>query len=107
LRALLRQGTVAVAPLRCGSGVPLKVLDAWAAGVPVVASPFAAAGAGAEAGRDLLVATTPAEWVSQVRRLLADPVLRARLAEAGRERLVELAPERVYPLLRELVTGAR
>src|SRR6185295_16702045 len=38
LRALLATATVAVAPLRCGSGVPLKVLDAWAAGVPVVAS---------------------------------------------------------------------
>jgi glycosyltransferase involved in cell wall biosynthesis len=105
LRTLLASATVAVAPLRCGSGVPLKVLDAWAAGVAVVASPFAAAGASAEPERDLLVAATPAEWVSQVRRLLGDPRLRARLAEAGRARLVELAPERIYPRLRELVTG--
>ena len=57
--SLLAGATVAVAPLRCGSGVPLKVLDAWAAGVPVVASPFAAAGVDAEPGGDLLVADTP------------------------------------------------
>ncbi len=38
-------------------------------------------------------------------RLLADATLRARLAEAGRARLAELTPERVYPLLRRLVAG--
>jgi polysaccharide biosynthesis protein PslH len=59
LRELIASATVAVAPLRCGSGVPLKVLDAWAAGVPVVASPFAAAGATATPGNDLLVADQP------------------------------------------------
>jgi hypothetical protein len=105
LRALLQRATVAVAPVRGGSGVPLKVLDAWAAGVPVVASPFAAAGAAGEPGRDLLVATTAEEWEAQVRTLLADAELRRRLAAAGRERVAALAPERVYPLLRELVTG--
>ena len=105
LRALLATATVAVAPLRCGSGVPLKVLDAWAAGVPVVASPFAAAGAAAEPERDLLVADSPREWTVQLGRLLADPPLRRRLAEAGRARLAELAPARVYPLLGRLVTG--
>ena len=105
LRALLATATVAVAPLRCGSGVPLKVLDAWAAGVPVVASSFAAAGAAAEPERDLLAADSPREWTAQVGRLFADPPLRRRLAEAGRARLAELAPARVYPLLRRLVTG--
>ncbi|HET9769220.1 MAG TPA: glycosyltransferase [Thermoanaerobaculia bacterium] len=106
LRSLLAGATVAVAPLRCGSGVPLKVLDAWAAGAPVVASPFAAAGAGAEPERDLLVADSPREWVSQVGRLLADEALRGRLAAAGRARVAELSPQQVYPLLRHCVTGA-
>jgi glycosyltransferase involved in cell wall biosynthesis len=105
LRALLATAAVAVAPLRCGSGVPLKVLDAWAAGVPVVASPFAAAGAGGEGERDLLVASTADEWVAQVRRLLTDAALRERLLAAARTRLAELAPERVYPLLVRLATG--
>jgi glycosyl transferase family 1 len=105
LRSVLAGAAVAVAPLRCGSGVPLKVLDAWAAGVPVVASPFAAAGAGAEPERDLLVAASPREWVSQVGRLLADEALRRRLTEGARARLAALSPQRIYPLLRGLITG--
>ncbi|HXT21163.1 MAG TPA: glycosyltransferase, partial [Thermoanaerobaculia bacterium] len=79
--------------------------DAWAAGVPVVASPFAAAGAAAEAERDVLIADAPAEWAAQIARLVADAPLRARLAAAGRARLAELSPARVYPLLRRHVTG--
>jgi hypothetical protein len=105
LRSLLGGATLAVAPLRCGSGVPLKVLDAWAAGAPVLATPFAAAGAGAEPERELLVASAPAEWVAQALRLLADADLRQRLVEGGRRRLAELAPERVYPTLRRAILG--
>lgn len=41
LRAQLRRGAIAVAPLRAGSGTPIKVLEAMAAGLPVVASPSA------------------------------------------------------------------
>ena len=87
LGAVLAGATVAVAPLRSGSGVPLKVLEAWAAGVPVVASPLAAAGTTAVAGRELAVAETPAEWAATVERLLDDPAERRRLAAAGRARL--------------------
>lgn len=36
LGAILRAATVAVAPLRGGSGVPIKILEAWAAGVAVI-----------------------------------------------------------------------
>ena len=41
LEPVLASATAAVAPLRAGSGVPVKVLEAWAAGVPVV-SPITA-----------------------------------------------------------------
>ncbi|HEX4952455.1 MAG TPA: glycosyltransferase family 4 protein [Thermoanaerobaculia bacterium] len=87
LAARLARAAISLAPLRAGSGTPIKVLEAWAAGVPVVASPWAAAGTTAEPGRDLLVAETPAEWAEAVRRLLEDPALANRLAEAGREHL--------------------
>jgi glycosyltransferase involved in cell wall biosynthesis len=105
LGAVLAQATVALAPVRCGSGVPLKVLDAWAAGVPVVASPFAAAGATGEHEQDLLVAASADEWVEQIRRVLVDPSLGRRLIDGGRARIAALAPERVYPRLAGLVTG--
>jgi glycosyltransferase involved in cell wall biosynthesis len=106
LHALLAGGTLAVAPLRCGSGVPLKVLDAWSVDVPVVASPFAAEGAGAVVGRDLLVAESGPEWASQVQRLLGDAGLRARLAAAGRACIAAFSADRVHRELLAQVTAA-
>jgi glycosyltransferase involved in cell wall biosynthesis len=87
LGALLRRATLALAPLRCGSGLPIKVLEAWAAGVPVVASPWAAAGTTARPGEDLRLADRPAEWVEAVLGLLDGRAERQRLAAAGRRRL--------------------
>jgi glycosyltransferase involved in cell wall biosynthesis len=87
LRELLAGATVALAPMRCGSGVPLKVLDAWAAGVPVVASPWAAAGTTAVPGEDLLVVERPDDWVSAIVSLVRDVGERQRLASNARRRL--------------------
>jgi len=88
LRSIIANATLALAPMRCGSGVPIKILEAWAVGTPVVATPWAAAGTTGKPGEDLLVAGPhPAEWASAIRDLLDDPPARARLAENGRRRL--------------------
>jgi len=87
LRRLLAGATVALAPMRCGSGVPVKILEAWSQGVPVVASPWAAAGTTGVPGEDLLVAATPSQWVETVCALLQDAVAQRRLAAQGRRRL--------------------
>ena len=84
LRGLVASASVAVAPLRCGAGVPVKVLEAWAVGTPVVASSWAVAGTSAVPERDLLVADEPSEWLRQIGRLLDDDALRVRLAASGR-----------------------
>ncbi len=87
LGAVLAGATAALAPLRCGSGVPVKILEAWAAGVPVVASSWAAAGTTAVPGEDLCLADSPAQWLEALARLLHDPQERARLAANGSRRL--------------------
>ncbi|HEX3528057.1 MAG TPA: glycosyltransferase family 4 protein [Thermoanaerobaculia bacterium] len=88
LRSIIAKASIALAPMRCGSGVPIKILEAWAVGTPVVATPWAAAGTTGKPGEDLLVAGPhPAEWASAIRELLDDPPARARLAENGRRRL--------------------
>lgn len=83
LAPLLASADVAAVPLRTGSGVPMKFLEAWAAGVPVVATPWAAAGAGAEAGQDHWSASNAAEWIEALVALRDDAHLRARLREEG------------------------
>ena len=88
MRSIIAQATLSLAPMRCGSGVPIKVLEAWSVGVPVVATPWAVAGTSGRQGEDFrLVGTHPIEWIHAIEELLNDPVARQRLAESGRRRL--------------------
>lgn len=84
----LRRSAVAVAPMRAGSGQQLKVLEAMAAGTPVVATTLAARGIEARHGEHLLVADDPAAFAAHVVSLLRDRRLAGDLAAGGR-RLVE------------------
>jgi glycosyltransferase involved in cell wall biosynthesis len=106
LRSLLASATLSLAPLRAGSGLPIKILEAWSAGVPVVASPWAAAGVaaaeqaaaadGGRAGRALWIAETPESWCAAIEHLLDTPAARQELVEAGQRRLErDYAPSRV------------
>lgn len=88
MRSVLAQSTLALAPMRCGSGVPIKILEAWAAGVPVIATHWAVAGTTGRQGEDFrVVGTPPIEWVTAIQELLDDPAARRRYAENGRRRL--------------------
>ena len=73
-----------VAPLRAGGGSRLKVLEALAAGKPVIASAKAVEGLDLVDGRHWLRAETPAEYAAAIRRLDKDPDLVAGLTENGR-----------------------
>ncbi len=105
LGRVLAGAAAALAPMRCGSGVPIKVLEAWAAGVPVVASPWAAAGTTAVPGQDLEVADTPGQWVEILSRLLNDPAAGRRLTDHGRRRLAaDYSRARTEQQLRDVMT---
>ncbi|HEV8500016.1 MAG TPA: TIGR03087 family PEP-CTERM/XrtA system glycosyltransferase [Casimicrobiaceae bacterium] len=88
VRAHLRRSAVMVAPLRIARGTQNKILEAMAAGVPVVTSSVAAGGVDARAGEDFVVADGPAAVAAAVLRLMDDPGERARVARAGRERVL-------------------
>ncbi|NLX35939.1 MAG: glycosyltransferase [Chloroflexi bacterium] len=70
-----------VVPLRVGGGTRLKVLEAMAAGLPLVSTTLGAEGIGARNGRDLLLADDPVAFAEAVLRLLAD---RRQAVELGR-----------------------
>jgi sugar transferase (PEP-CTERM/EpsH1 system associated) len=88
VRPTLHASAVAVVPLLAGSGTRLKILEAMAAGVPVVSTSIGAEGIALAPGLDALVADEPAAFAAAVLSLLRDPAGRALLAERGR-RLVE------------------
>lgn len=107
LGAVLAQATVALAPMRGGSGVPVKILEAWSLGIPVVASPWAAQGADGRPGEDLLVAETRDGWLDAILTLLDDTDLYRRLGAAGRRRLAdEHSPRRVDEVWRAVIAAA-
>jgi glycosyltransferase involved in cell wall biosynthesis len=72
-------------PLRFGGGVRIRILEALAAGVPVLASPIAVAGLGAEDGRHLAIARGPEETAAVTARLLSQPQEAGALGSGGRE----------------------
>jgi polysaccharide biosynthesis protein PslH len=83
----LDRADVMVAPLRMGGGVRFKVLEAMAAGLPVVSTPIGLQGIDAEPNRHALVARTAADFAAAVTRLLDDPTLSHELARNARTRV--------------------
>lgn len=82
--AVLHSAEVAVCPMRCGSGIQNKLLEAMATGTAVVSTPLGNSGVEGVHERDLLVADGTQAFGSAVLRLARDPALRMRLGCAGR-----------------------
>lgn len=70
---------MAVVPLRAGSGTRIKILEAFAHGVSVVATPLGAAGLGVTGGEQLLLAESAPDFAAACVRLAGDAALRQRL----------------------------
>jgi glycosyltransferase involved in cell wall biosynthesis len=68
-----------VVPLTSGGGTRLKLLEAFAHGVPVIASRIAAAGLAVSGGRHLVLADDPEETALAIEALLAAPALASAL----------------------------
>jgi glycosyltransferase involved in cell wall biosynthesis len=65
-------------------GIQNKVLEAMATETAVVADPPACAALAVESGQQVLIAPSPEGFADATLRLLADDVLRRRIARAGR-----------------------
>lgn len=107
LDPFLASATVAIAPMASGSGVPMKVLEAWAAGVPVVAHPWTADGVD-HTLRDALVVAEHAEaWRARLLELLTLPDQALLQGERGREAWRRTySPDRVVHRLRTVLAEA-
>jgi hypothetical protein len=78
-------GSILAVPLRIASGVRIKILEAWARGVPVVATPTALAGLEAVDGREALVAGDAQGFAAAIALLHREPALAAALVAAGHQ----------------------
>lgn len=88
VRPYMQSADVFIAPLRAGGGTRLKVLEALAAGLPVVATSIAIEGLGvAEAGL-VRIGNSTQEIVAQVKSVIADEGYRRTVGREGR-RFVE------------------
>ena len=88
VRPLMDSAAVFVCPIRDGGGTKLKILDAFAMQKCVVAHPIACEGINVSDGRNVVLASSAEEFVTQISRLLADATRRRAIAAAARE-LVE------------------
>jgi glycosyltransferase involved in cell wall biosynthesis len=81
---VLAECQVAVIPVLAGSGTRVKILEAWAAGTPVVSTTLGAEGLNCSHEAQLLIADEPQRFADAVTRLLASPQDRARIGSEGR-----------------------
>ncbi|MBN1164764.1 MAG: glycosyltransferase [Candidatus Krumholzibacteriota bacterium] len=98
---------VMVLPLRFGSGVRMRMLEAAAMGTPVVSTPVGVEGLPLLEGRDYLQAVSAREMAEEVVRLLEDPALANTLGNNARrwaEQHLSLSsyPQRLDELLSRL-----
>jgi glycosyltransferase involved in cell wall biosynthesis len=100
-------GAILAVPLRIASGVRVKIMEAWARGVPVVATPVAVAGLEASHGKELLIAADPREFAQAIDRYHRDPPFARAMVASGRALLRgRHAPGRIGRALAEIYTEA-
>ena len=102
VRTYLNRAAVFVCPVRMGSGMRGKILEAMASGTAVVTTSLGAEGIPAVLGENCLLADDPEMMANQIEWLLSDEPLRRRLAENARRMVVErLSWERTVQRLEE------
>jgi len=85
VRPFLAQADVCVVPIRVGGGTRIKILEAMAAGVPVVSTRVGAEGIAARDSESIVLADDPAAFARAVAELCRDPGRAASIADrAGR-----------------------
>jgi glycosyltransferase involved in cell wall biosynthesis len=88
VRPFIAAAAVYIAPLRIGSGVKVKIMEALAMGKAIVATPVAAEGMGLKAGRDLIVSDLGPGFSAAVAGLWQDAAARQEMQRHAREAAV-------------------
>jgi glycosyltransferase involved in cell wall biosynthesis len=85
LRPLYASATAVAVPLAVSAGTNIKIVEAMAAGRPIVSTHPGCAGLDLSDSNDLLIRDSPAAFAAALCDLLADPALRRRIAAHARQ----------------------
>lgn len=88
IQPYMESSTIMIVPLRCGGGTRLKILEAMAAGLPVVSTTIGAEGLNINDGENILLADSPEGFTDAITRILSDVTLMQSVRTKARQ-LVE------------------
>jgi polysaccharide biosynthesis protein PslH len=89
VRPYYHEAVAAVIPLNVGGGSRLKILEAMAAGVPVVSTSQGAEGLEVQDDENILLADGPLQLAEAIARVLDDEALRRKLVTSARHLITE------------------
>lgn len=104
VKPFYRRAQVCVAPVRYGGGTRIKILEALAAGRPVVSTSVGAEGLDLLPEEEILIADTPEEFATQIMRLFDYDCLYWKISRRGQEKVREsYSPEALEKILQRIV----
>ena len=83
IRDAYAQSRVFIAPMRIGTGLQNKLLEAMSMGLPAITSPLANASLGAKPNEEILVGNNAEELAQHIITLLTDQEKASQIAQAG------------------------
>jgi GT2 family glycosyltransferase/glycosyltransferase involved in cell wall biosynthesis len=87
IKPYIARSSVYIAPLWLGTGMRVKILEAWGMAKPVVTTSVGSQGIDCTPGEDVLIADDPQGFAAQTVRLLRDKALREKLGRNGRKQV--------------------
>jgi sugar transferase (PEP-CTERM/EpsH1 system associated) len=111
IRDAYAQSRVFIAPMRIGTGLQNKLLEAMSMGLPAITTPLANGSLGAKSGEEILVGSNAEELAQHIITLLTDKEKAQHLAQAGFEftnRVYDWgkATEKLETAMRKTITNA-
>ena len=99
VRPYMAGATVFVVPMRMGGGTRLKLLEAMAAGLPIVSTTMGAEGVDVTDHEHLLLADGPEAYAEAVSKLIENTTARNELGQRAQARVAAWDWERIAPRL--------
>jgi glycosyltransferase involved in cell wall biosynthesis len=104
VRPYLAAASVAVVPLRQGGGTRLKILEAFAAGCPVVSTAKGVEGLTVKDGEHLLIRESAADIAAAIGQLWSEPALSQKISDSAYELVqAEYSWQAVSPKIEQAV----